>query len=713
MDSTGIIPPPSVSSPPATAPETPKVPQKPSRKPKGREPPPRPKTRPVSELTLGTDGQDVGLASGEEEKGEREAEEDTSESKVLKEGAASRSARPVAPARKLPEDKCEASDVSAEKNDLSPEDKSELTQGAELEMMKDDHSVRKPAAKPTVIRAKPRDSKQNEPKPSAEVEGAKETKPDSNGTPVENAATGKKVKPTVIIAAKPRKKKELETEEQRGGKDEGKEPSNENPKPVITSQGGKPPPPAKKPKPPVKAKPSNTLERISKPPTEENKQDSTAAPKPKVRPTVIIAAKPPKMSNVAKPDEETSEKKEDDQPQVKPSAAAAPEEAIQGAHGEEETAPVPAVKPKRVPTVIRAAPRPDAQDTGEEQKPPKRPQRGPSIKAPPRRPVSAPAEGNKEEEKPAVDDQDKPRTGVSEQVVENEKEKTPKPPRPVSIPGVKDNEILKDAKKLNQKGSPVEESGALTRKGSRKRPPPPRPPTAEPASEKGDLSPETHDKKQDPDEKSKGKTRPPPPRPPTIEPASEKGDLSPETHDKKQDLDEKSKGKTRPPPPRPPAVDNACDKLVSTQEARDKAVTQDPNEKSKKINRPPRPSSRVLDEKHSKHSHIETEESHTREKTKPVRPAPVGPNESNVTRKNVHVSETRTVGQSSADDHVQETSHARDSAPGVGHSSAEVHEKEKSEKASSKAKPKPARPAPSSTSSTKNKPHKPSAPAAK
>ncbi|KAL9972092.1 hypothetical protein ACROYT_G018333 [Oculina patagonica] len=743
MDSTGVIPPPSVPSQPIAAPEMPKVPQKPGRKSKGREPPPRPKTRPVSELTLGTDEQDMGLASGEEE---REVEEGTSKSDVLKEGAVSRVAGPFVPAKKVPEEKSEASDVSEEKNGLSPADKSELTQRVEQEMVKDDHSVRKPAAKPTVIRAKPKENiTQNNSKPPVEVEGVKETKQDSNGIPVENAATGKKVKPTVIIAAKPPKKAEAQTEEQKVGK----EPSNEIAKPVTTSQGGKPPPPAKKPKPPVKAKPISTLERQSKPPSEENKPDSTAAPKPKMRPTVIVAAKPPKISEAAKPDEESSKKKEEDQPQVKPSTAPAPVEAVQGAHDKEETAAAPAVKPKRFPTIIRAAPRPDAPGTGEQQKAPKRPQRGPSIKAPPRRPVSAPAEENKKQEKLAADEQDEPSKSVSEQVVESVQEKTPKPQRPVSLHGVKDSEVLKDVKKLDHARSPVEESDALTRKGSRKRPPPPRPPTVEPAGEERDLSPETPDKKPDADEKAKGKVRPPPPRPPTVEPVGEKGDLTSETHDQKQDSDEKFKGKTRPPPPRPPTGEPVGEKGNASPEAHDKtqhddetskgktrppaprpptvesvggkgdsspethAKTQGPDEKSKRKNRPPRPSSRVLDEKHPKHSHIETEESHTHEKTKPVRPAPVAPNQSHVTSKNVHEAETRTVAQSSADDHVQETSHARDSARGADHSTAEVHEKEKSEKASSKAKPKPARLAPSSTSTTKNKPHRPSAPATK
>ena len=480
MDSAGVIPPPSVNSLPA--PELPKVPQKPNRKPKGREPPPRPKSRPVSELTLGTDEQDEGLVvAGEEKRVEREVEGNTSESKVLKAPIVPPNASPVVPPRKVPEVKSKTSDVSGE-NSNPTNDKSELTRKAEREMVKDDHVMKKPAAaKPTVVTAKPKESTHDS-RPSGEVEGVKETKTDSNAVPVEDATTaGKKIKPTVIIASKPAKKKEPETDAPKG-KDEEKESSNEKPKPLTVNQEGKPPPPAKKPKPPVKAKPSSVLETTSKPPTEENKLDTTAAvPKSRMRPTVIVAAKPPKMSDAAKPDEEFSKNKEESQARLKPAAAAAPAEAIQGAHDEEKTAAAPSGKPKRVPTIIRATPRPDVQDTGEERKPPKRPQRGPSIRAPPRRPVSAPAEENKEQEKLAADGQDEPAAVVSEKDTEKVQDKTPRPPRPVSMPGVKDNETLKDAKKLKEAASPVEESTAMTRKGSRRRPPPPRPPTVEPA----------------------------------------------------------------------------------------------------------------------------------------------------------------------------------------------------------------------------------------
>lgn len=657
MDSTGVIPPPSVTSPPA--PEIPKVPQKPSRKPKGREPPPRPKSRPVSELTLGTDEQDEGPVSRDGDGAQVEG--NTRESKV-KAPIVPPVGSPVVPPRKMPEVKCNTSDTSGENSNPSLDDKSELS--CKEGKVKDDHAVKKPVpTKPTVVGAKAKESTQDDRKPSGETEGVKETKVDSNPVPVEGATTAaKKIKPTVIIAPKPAKKKEPEAAAPKG-KDEGQELSNEKPSAVT---GGKPPPPAKKPKPPVKAKPASALGTPGKPSTEENKPDTTVVPKARLRPTVIA----PKMNDAAKPDEESSKSKEESQARLKPTAAAAPVEANKQTYDEEKSTLAPSVKSKRGPTIIRAAPRLDVQDAGEERKPPRRPQRGPSIRAPPRRPVSAPADGDK---KQAGNGQDEP--AVKQGGVQ---EKAPRPPRPVSIPGVKENETLKDTEKLKKETSPVEELTAMTRKGSRK--------------------------------------RPPPPRPPTVEPVGEKVDSTLETKNKTEDVDDKSKARTRPPPPRPPAVENASDKEASAPEMLDQTAPQDSDEKSEKKNRPPRPASKVLEDKPSKHLHGEAEkrERETQEKPKPVRPAPVAPNESSVTNKNVHEPETRTVAESTCDDHVQETTHAREESVSsvLAPSTAEIHEEEKSHKASSKAKPKPARP-PSVTSSTKKKPHRPSAPVAK
>lgn len=664
MDSTGVIPPPSVTSPPA--PEIPKVPQKPSRKPKGREPPPRPKSRPVSELTLGTDEQDEGPVSRDGDGAEVEG--NTRESKVKAPIVPPVESR-VVPPRKIPEVKCNTSDTSGENSNPSLDDKSELS--CKEGMVKDDHAVKKPVpTKPTVVGAKAKESTQDDRKPSGETEGVKEMKVDSNPVPVEGATTAaKKIKPTVIIAPKPAKKKEPEAAAPKG-KDEGQEPSNEKPSAVT---GGKPPPPAKKPKPPVKAKPASALGTPSKPLTEENKPDTTVVPKPRLRPTVIA----PKMNDAAKSDEEYSKSKEESQARLKPTAAAAPVEANQQTDDEEKSTLAPSVKSKRGPTIIRAAPRLDVQDTGEERKPPRRPQRGPSIRAPPRRPVSAPADGDKKQEKQAANGQDEP--AVKQGGVQ---EKAPRPPRPVSILGVKENETLKDTEKLKKETSPVEELTAMTRKGSRK--------------------------------------RPPPPRPPTVEPDGEKVDSTLEAKNKTEDVDDKSKARTRPPPPRPPAVDNTSDKEASAPEILDQTAPQDSDEKSEKKSRPPRPASKVLEDKPSKHLHGETEKRarETQETPKPVRPAPVAVNQSSVTNTNVHEADTRTVAESTHDDHVQETTHAPDLtreaslSSDLAPSTAEIHEEEKNLKASSKAKPKPARP-PSVTSSTKKKPHRPSAPVAK
>ena len=676
MDSSGVIPASSVSSQPVPAPEIPTVPQKPNRKPKGREPPPRPKTRPVSELNLGTDEQDIGAVTGEGDSSHRTTEEVRREEnlngvEIPNKGPVSTITAPVTPVRKISKDKAPGDGVSEESHseagNLNPNNP-ELTQRTGHKVVKDVPAVKKPVAKPTVIRPKSKESTQNTciSKPPVEDDGSKMTKGniDSSAVPVENIGAGKKNKPTVIVPTKPPKKKPTDEEELKGKQVE-KEESNEKSKP-DSSEGGKPPPPAKKPKPPVKPKPSSASQTLSKLSTEEPLPDNTAAPKPKSRPTVIVAAKPAKKSEVAKPDEESSRNKaEEDKPQLKPPTAAEAVEVIQEGQVEGKATASPVVKPRRVPTVI-IAPRPDAQNTDEVRKSPKRPQRGPSIKAVPRRPVNAPGEESRKQENIAAESQDGQNTPVTEQHTEKAQEKARKPRRPVSLPGVKDNEVLKP----NETASPVEDSSNLTRKGSKKRPPPPRPPAVEPAGETVDST-----------QKALSDT---------------------------QDSGEKSKGRSKPPPPRPPAADNASDKPDSTAETRDKPVMQDPDgEKSKRKNRPPRPTCKVMD---SKDSHRDTAEDRADEKPKPVRPAPVAPSRTNLTNKNV--TETRTAAESSADDHVQDTSHTRDSAKREDGSTTEGHHEEKIEKASSKTKAKPARPPPSSAS-TKNKPQRPSAPAAK
>lgn len=672
MDSSGVIPPPSAPIEPAPVCEGPKVPQKPGRKSKGREPPPRPKTRPVSELTLETDEQVMGPVIAGEQKSAQVIPNEGEEEKTNNDSGVKNA--PVVPARKIQNGR--TGDGGGEEGNMNDnsnlEEKLELNQRTESEVAREDH-VLKVAAKPTVITAKP---VENVPRSVVEVDGVN----NNPAVPVADMApTGKKSKPTVIMA-KPKKKmpSSQEIDEQQESNEQEEAGKVEK---SIPSQGGIPPPPAKKPKPAVKPKPSSSTETTNKESAEEKKLDTAVAPKLKARPNVILPTKPPKVTEASKPSEsaETAKNMEESQAQVKPSrptvilpakpppkVTEAPKSSEYAKDRENEQAQVKpasaetaervqeggreqeqkAVKTKRVPTVIRAA-RPEGQDSSEGRKQPKRPQRGPSVrKAAPSRPVTGPAKENEELDKVTSHSQEE---GVSNRITEEMQERKPKPPRPVSIPGFKDNETLIDAKKIYEANSP--EEAALNRKGSRKRPPAPRPPMAEHVRGEIEPTPGAHV----PDEKSKDKHRPAPPRPPAVEPV--RGEVEPtlQTHDKKHVPDDKPKGKTKPP----------------------------------------RPSSRDLDNKPLKHLPEEMSESHLDDKRKPARPAPVAPKAGTASR---NVAETRTIGESSADDHVKGTSNARDSA---GH-----------EKASSKAKPKPPRPTPSSGAS-KNKPHRPSGPTAK
>ena len=668
-----MIPSPSALSQPA--PVVPKVFPKQGRKSKGREPPPRPKSRPVSELTLETDEPTWGaVISGEG----ASAQGQSSQESDLK-------FAPVAPARKM--------------QSHNVDDTSNLKEKVEL-----------------INRV---DAAENESSPAVEVDGVKEATLGNTGvSTVDTAATGRKSRPTVI--SKPPKKNPVPCQDalEKHGNEEQKEVRKEEKVTPDANQGGKPPPPAKKPKPAVKPKPSIAVEPPSKEPAEEKKMDSAVAPKPKARPTLILPAKPPKvngapklsdsetcnntdegktqmkpsrptvilpnkpknsearkpasesepakdkeerpvqvkssrptvilppkppkMSETSKPSESS---REDEQAEVKPSSAEAAEKLRDKRNDQELTAAPQSVKPKRVPTVIRA-PRPEGLDTGELRKPPQRPQRGPSVrKAAPARPVRVPAEESEGQDNTTSRTQEESDTGVSAAVKEKKQEKKAKPPRPVSMPGFKENENLLNAPKLHDAESPVE-GETLNRKDSRKRPPPHRPPTAEPGRDVVEPTTETIDKTNVPDEKSREKHRPPPPRPPMSEPVRVEVEPTPEPRDKTENKDSKSKGK----------------------------------------NKPPRPSSRVLESKALKHSTEETD------KPKPARPVAVGPK---VDTCNSNEAETRTVGETSTDNHMKGTHDARDSE---GH-----------EKAPSKSKPRPPRPAASSASS-KNKPQRPTGP---
>lgn len=671
MDSPAMIPSPSTLSQPA--PEVPKISPKQSRKSKGREPPPRPKTRPVSELTLETDELEMGpVIPGEGTSVQVQSSQESDLNYV-----------PVVPARKM--------------QSHSMEDTSNL----EVDTAE----------------------KESRPAP-VEVDGVKEATLDNSGvSPVDAASTVRKSRPTVIT--KPPKKTPVPCQdaEEKHRNEEQEEVKKEEKVIPDVNQGGKPPPPAKKPKPAVKAKPPSSAETPSKESTEEKKMDGAVAPKPKARPTVILPAKPPKVSGApkladsetakdedegkaqvkssrptvilptkdkssearkasesesvkdkeegpvqvkspkptvilaAKPPKMTETSKpsegsrEDEQAEVKPSSAEAAEKVRDKGNDGELTAAPRSVKAKRVPTVIRA-PRPEGQGTGEVRKPPQRPQRGPSVrKAAPPRPVRVPAEENEGQDNATSRSQEESDAGGSAQVKERKQEKKAKPPRPVSMPGLKEYENLLNVQKLHDTESPVEGETALNRKGSRKRPPPPRPPAAEPDRRGVEPTPEAIDKANVPDEKSTEKHRPPAPRPLTSEPVRVEVEPTPETRDKMDDKGSKPKGKSKPP----------------------------------------RPSSRVLESKPSKHSPEEMEETHM-DKPKPARPALVAPKVDAGSRNDA---ETRTVGETSADNHVKGTSDARDSE---GHG-----------KVSSKSKPRPPRPTSSSVSS-KNKPQRPSGP---
>ena len=672
MDSPAMIPSPSAVSQPA--PEVPKVSPKQSRRSKGREPPPRPKTRPVSELTLETDELEMGpVIPGERTSVQVQSSQESDLNYA-----------PVVPVRKM--------------QSHSMED----TWNLEV------------------------DTAESESRPApVEVDGVKEATLDNTGvSPVDAAVTARKSRPTVII--KPPKKTPVPCQdaEEKHRNEEQEEVRKDEKVIPDANQGRKPPPPAKKPKPAVKPKPSSSAETPSKEPTEEKKMDDAVAPKPKARPTVILPAKPPKVSGAPKlsdsetakdenegkaqvkpsrptvilptkdkctearkPSESDSVKdkeegpvkdkssrptvilaakppkmtetskpsenhREDEQAEVKPSSAEVSEKVRDKGNDGELTAAPRSTKVKRVPTIIRA-PRLEGQGTGEVRKPPQRPKRGPSVRrAAPPRPVSVPAEENEGQDNATSRSQEESDAGVSAQVKEKKQGKKAKPPRPVSMPGLKENENLLNAEKLHDAESPVEGEAALNRKGSRKRPLPPRSPAAELDRGGVEPTPEAIDKTNVPDDKSRKKHRPPAPIPPTSEPVRVGVEPTPEARDKTEDKDSKPKGKIKPP----------------------------------------RPSSRVLEGKPSKHSPEETEEGHV-DKPKPARPAPVAPKVDAGSR---NEAETRTVGETSADNHVKGTSDARGSE--AGH-----------DKASSKSKPRPPRPASSSVSS-KNKPQRPSGP---
>ena len=714
-DSSGVIPPPTVPAQPVPVFEEPlpKAPQR--RKPKSREPPPRPKTRPVSELTLESDELDMGSVIPDKKI-------NTHKEDVSKVDGSRLSNTSAFPTQKVKYDKPEINDVL--RTDEHANDSGNVNEKSELhprdlcgEIGEEDQQVNKT----TAIKAKPRE---RESRSSSDVDEVKERGLDGTGiTVVDTAAAGKKTKPTVIIAKPSKKTTSSQGPEEKDGIEEH---TGEKPIPVST-QERKPPPPAKKPKPAVKPKPSSMVEPAVKESAEDKKLDSTVAPKPKAKPTVILPAKPSKTTDVpktgsesvgekemngvqkkasrptvilaAKPskatetptpgsesvrekdetvaqvktslrptvvlpsqpskipepardsDKETSKSEEDSQTSSKV-ASAEP-----GEMQDQSAAPQP-VKTKRVPTVIRA-PRPQGQEIGVERKAPKRPQRGPSIRrsAPPR-PGSAPPAKNEDQSELVAGTQKEEAKPDGSALLSDKVQTKSRPQRPVSMRGVKENESVLDKRKLHESESLVGTGKNITRKGSKKRPPPPRPPAAD--SHRGEV------------------------------------ETTSEVCDEVHSLDEKSKEKHRPAPRRPPSSKLAGGKTSVSSDAQ-KTQDHEPKEKSK----PPRPSSRTVDSTHPKDLHDEPVEAHVEVKTKPARPAPAASKADAASR---NAAEIRTVAESSADDHVNNTCTVRGSKE-TDHSVAKGHEK------ASKSKARPPRPISASTS--KHEKQAPSQPEAK
>lgn len=719
MDSSGVIPPPAFPAQPAPVFEEP-LPKAPQwRKPKGREPPPRPKTRPVSELTLESDELDMGSVISDKKI-------NTHKEDVTKADGSRLSNTPTFPTQKVKNDKPEINDVlrtGEHTNDSgSVNEKSELHPRHLCgEIGEEDQQVNKVTDKSTAVKAK---SRERESRSSSDVDEVKEKGLDRTGIPVVDAvAAEKKTKPTVIIAKPPKKTTSSQGPEEKDGIEEHK---GEKPIPVST-QERKPPPPAKKPKPAVKPKPSSVLEPAVKESAEDKKLDSTVAPKPKAKPTVILPAKPSKTTDLPKtggesaeekevngvqkkaprptvilaakpskatetptPDRESVREKDETVAQVKTSPRPtvvlpsqpskipeAPRDsdketskseedgqtsskvasAEPGEMQDQSAAPQP-VKTKRVPTVIRA-PRPQGQETGVERKAPKRPQRGPSIRrsAPPR-PDSAPPAKNEDQSELAAGTQKEEAKPDASALLSDKVQTKSRPQRPVSMRGVKEYESVLDKRKLRESESSLGTEKNITTKGSKKGPPPPRPPAAD--SVRGE-----------------------------VEPTS---DIRDEVHSS----DEKSNEKHRPAPRRPPSSKLAGGKTSVSSDAQ-KTQDHKPKEKSK----PPRPSSRTLDSTHPKDLHDEPVEAHVEVKTKPARPAPAASKADAASR---NAAEIRTVAESSADDHVNNICTVRGSRE-TDHSAAKGLEK------ASKSKARPPRPISASTS--KHEKQAPSQPVAK
>ena len=672
MGPSGVILPPSVPGQPTPANEEPKVSLRASQKAKGREPPPRPKSRPVSELTLEGGECARGLVTGE-----------VADSQVISEKE-----HKVGPGT---ESGLKKSPVLFERNAESHK----VDSNFDLRGLK--HGV--------------------------EVDGAAETALKETVATKDAAVTSKKVKPSIITAGGSNNK--ASPAQEPNEKTKNGVANNEN----EAIQGGKPHPPAKKPKPALKPKPSSSINTHNNK-VEETRSDNEepVARKSKLRPTVILPSKPPPaVTEVPKPAGNEAEAVKDmidendqvkrskptvilpakpkktetpkdaerfgqvklskptiilpDKPkntkalsvtekderhgQTKPSTPtvivaakppqmtgtlegdqtpAATSSSVQGEETDKERV---VAKPRRVPTIIRAS-RPEVQDAGEGRKPPKRPQRGPSVRKPaPPRPVRAAGEHL---DKPTSRKQDESDDDLPSPSVERKVEKLT-PPRMVGTTESKGKENLTEARKLQKESEQDEIS--LKRRTSKRGPPPTRPPAVESVREGVKPTLEARDETEAQDNKRKGKNKPP--RPPSKVSDSQSSKDTPDQSDNRL--------KPAIPSQNTPKVD--VEKEGEPFETRDSEALKDDNKMNRKGSR--------------------------------KRPPP--PRLQKPDAWNTNETETRTARDTPNEDHVKGTSESRDTG---------VHEN-----AASKNKLKPARPAPSSISSDDKPPHRPTAPTTK
>ena len=499
------------------------TPKRPARKSKGREPPPRPKSRPVSELPAADEEKETvhgAVAAGPPPQVVCEANGTSNGHQVGHETAAiAKKADPLVPQKNkqtpavgIP------NDVQKVEGAQGGEAKKSSKEFNEAVLEKAEAPLLKKRAAPTVIRAKPAEEPECDFRPpegireqEIEINSVSDAKTDASDIEKEAPTTRtKKLKPTVILAKPPKK------EEMPQGKTDLRPEA--KPKPA-----GKPPPLAVKPRPASLVNPqaeapgSGEIPRdvLSEESRVDKKRDAVpSVTKPRGKPT-IIAAKPiePEQGEELSEKVRNTEKKK---PPAKPPS------------------PSPPIKPKRLPTVIQPK-RPDSsgsvagtpaerQDTKEQpsptvgQKPPEKPTRGPSIKRPekpkkpPQRPVTVPSvndswgntkwyvaldEGPPEEPKPARPDggatspmiEHKDYDSAEEKVTNNvapgltRKGSQTKPPVKPAPPRAnpRDSEVsgeepaVSRALETTDDRDSRKEEPALSRKGSRTKPPPPIP----------------------------------------------------------------------------------------------------------------------------------------------------------------------------------------------------------------------------------------------